>query len=156
MANSFPHPDELPSINNTDVASRYLHFPWVTSATNTVVGHVPNHGEQLVVHSNQEPLTQGEVYTLILIITDPVQDNRIPLHNLCHVAKHHGCNLEELHPEVFVSTSPSLQYTPVTEVSQPSCQRNRVEDQPFLDNFDMGNGVDGDGHGWGEGKCLNG
>jgi len=213
MANParFPTPDELPSIDSTDVASADFNFPWAISATRTVDSHVPNSGEQFVVRSNQEPLAQGEVHTLIPITRDnsaadpvqdnrtllhnlrhvakrhgcdleklhpevfasmspslqrdqkslsgnvhalipverhysaddPVQENRVLLNNLRHVAKHHGCDLEKLHPEVFVSTSPSPQHTPIAEASQPSRQRNRAEDQ-FLDDFDMGNGVDGD------------
>jgi hypothetical protein len=212
MANParFPTPDELPTIDNTEVASTDLHLPWATSATSTVVGHVSNREEQFVIRSNQEPLAQGEVHTLIPITrhhpaADPVQDNRALLHNLRHVAKQHGCDLEKLHPEVFVSTSPSPQHTPVAEASQPytlipitrhhaadpvrdnrallhnlrhvakqhgcdleklhpevfastshspqhtpvaeasqpSRQRNRADDR-FLDDFDMGNGVDGD------------
>ena len=42
-----------------------------------------------------------------------------------------------------MSTSPSPQHPHIAEVSQPSHRRNRAEDQ-FLDEFDIGNGVDGD------------
>ena len=131
-----PTPTELPGIYNTNVVSTNLQMPWASSATSTF-DHVVNREEQFVVRSNQEPWTQGDVHTLIPIAED--HPSRICLHNLRHVAKYHGYDVERLYPVVFASASPSPQHTPIAEASQPSHQRivPRAKDQAFPDNYTL-------------------
>ena len=135
MANTAgsPTPTELPGIYNTDVVSANSQMPWATST----VDQVANREEQFVVRSNQEPWAQGDVHTLIPIAED--HPSRICLHNLRHVAKYHGYDVERLYPEVFTSASPSPLHTPIAEASQPSHQRiiPRAEDQAFPDNYTL-------------------
>jgi hypothetical protein len=84
------------------------------------------------------------MYILIPITEDPaensVENARVCLHNLRHIANYHGFDLEKLDPEIFPGPSQNPTATPV---SAP--KRNKIgptpESQAFLDNFDMGNDV---------------
>jgi len=89
----------------------------------------------------QSPPTDG-LYILIPISEDPaensVENARVCLHNLRHVAKYHGFDLKRLQPETVAPPSQG----PTVQAVQRDMIGPSVESQAYLDNFDMGNDVD--------------
>ena len=82
--------------------------------------------------------------SLLIPITaeNAAQSSRVSLHNIRHIAKHHGFDIEKLHPEVFATSAKGStgQASPVVLAPAPG----REEIGPTADdNFTIGNDVDG-------------
>jgi hypothetical protein len=83
-----------------------------------------------------------EIFTIVPISSHPAENSTentlVCLHNLRHVAKYHGFDLREVHPEVLEPPNQSSgTSSPVRDKIGPT-----TEDQAFLDNFRMGTDVD--------------
>jgi len=89
------------------------------------VVHAPTPG-----HEKNVPTAES----LLIPITaeNAAQSSRVSLHNIRHIAKHHGFDIEKLHPEVFT-----------TSAKGSTGQASPVVLAPAPDNFTIGNDVDG-------------
>ena len=111
---------------------RFVHS---ASDQGRTLGHMACPGENSTSPSPQD------FFTIIPISDCPDENStenaRVCLHNLRHVAKYHGFDLQKLHPEVFAPPIQSSTSLSVRDKIGPT-----AEQQAFLDNFDMANDVD--------------
>ena len=102
-----------------------------------------NQGRTLSHYPDENPPcpSHQDFFTIIPISNCSTENStenlHVCLHNLRHIAKYHGFDLKELHPQAFEPPIQSSATTPVCNKIGPT-----AEDQAFLDNFDMENDVD--------------
>lgn len=137
VIDDFAEPNAHSDASSSISVASHLIDPMIRSNSGHLVNPHPQTSEAVADHPSPH-----EIFTIIPISDCPgensMENARVCLHNLCHVAKYHGFDLQELHPDVFAS-EPNQSPAPLSVRDKIGPTR---ENQAFLDDFEMGNDVD--------------